>query len=297
MYKRLTRLTAYIGARPRLAAPAFGLLGAFGFRHPCLADWVAWCGRSGLAGLAQRDAEAGFLLGWLFGVAHLTLANSWIATAFTYQAEMPPTLGWAAVPLLSCYLAVYPTLATLAAKWLAQGLEKVAGEGGIARFGVLLAACWIVTEWLRSWVFTGYPWPPLGLMLLGGYDTPGVAAVLPVTGTYALSGVIVLIATVFAVDFRARRWVNAGLLAAILTLAMVVSEIRQVRKEARYPTRSSSRTFRRNSATIRVISKSISRNWRASPCRATMNRVSCCGPKRRCRTICAMAIRNAITSK
>ena len=222
MYKRLTRLTAYIGARPRIAAPVFGLLGAFGF--PPIHAWpIGLLGVAGLVWLVWRSAtlKRAFLLGWLFGVAHLTFANSWIATAFTYQAEMPPALGWAAVPLLSCYLAMYPALATLAGKWLAQGLRRMSAEVGIGRFGVLLAACWIVTEWLRSWVFTGYPWPPLGLMLLGGYDTPGVAAVLPVTGTYALSGVVVLIATVFAVDFRARRWVNAGLLAAILTLAMV----------------------------------------------------------------------------
>ncbi len=222
MYERLTRLAAYIGARPRLAAPVFGLLGALGF--PPIHAWpIGLLGVAGLVWLVWRSAtlKRAFLLGWLFGVTHLTLANSWIATAFTYQAEMPPALGWAAVPLLSCYLAVYPALATLIAKWLAQRLGGISSEVGIGRFGVVLAACWIVTEWLRSWVFTGYPWPPLGLMLLGGYETPGVAAVLPVTGTYALSGIVIAIATVFAADVRARRIVNAALLAVIVTLTML----------------------------------------------------------------------------
>ena len=74
------------------------------------------------------------LIGWLFGVGHFTVGNGWIATAFTYQANMPAILGWAAVPLLSLYLAVYAALAAGVAKWIAgRGGEKVParipGEG------------------------------------------------------------------------------------------------------------------------------------------------------------------------
>src|SRR5688500_12821336 len=35
------------------------------------------------------DVRRAALLGWLFGVGHFTVGNAWIATAFTYQAEMP----------------------------------------------------------------------------------------------------------------------------------------------------------------------------------------------------------------
>ena len=28
------------------------------------------------------------------------------------------------------------------------------------------AGCWILAEWLRSWVFTGFAWNPLGAVLL-----------------------------------------------------------------------------------------------------------------------------------
>src|SRR3546814_4084625 len=89
---------------------------------------------------------------------------------------MPAFLGWLAVPLVCAYLAIYPALAALAA-------HRLTGKLGVLRFGMMLAAAWIVTEWLRSWVFTGYPWPPLGLMLLGGFDAPGIARALPWLGT------------------------------------------------------------------------------------------------------------------
>ena len=51
-----------------------------------------------------------------------------------------------------------------------------------------------VAEWLRGWVFTGYAWNPLGVVLLGGFDSPGLAVFAPWLGTYALSGLAALIA-------------------------------------------------------------------------------------------------------
>lgn len=131
-------------------------------------------------------ARTAAALGWLFGVGHFSLGNNWIATAFTYQAEMPVWLGWIAVVLLALYLAIYPALGALAAWWLTRRWH--------AAFVPAFAACWIVSEWLRSWVFTGFAWNPLGAVTLGGFDRPGLAAIAPWTGTYALSAVVVLLA-------------------------------------------------------------------------------------------------------
>lgn len=209
------RVSDFVAARPRWAALGLGLVAATAY--PPLHLWPA--GLLALAGFVAllRQAPSGraaLALGWLFGWAHLTLANNWIATAFTYQAKMPELLGWLAVPLLCVYLAIYPALAALAA-------YVVARRSGPLAFGMLLAAAWIVTEWLRGWVFTGYPWPPLGLTLLGGWDTPGAARLLPWIGTYALSGLTIGIAALIAWAFTERRWIPlAGASAAVLALML-----------------------------------------------------------------------------
>ena len=53
---------------------------------------------------------------------------------------------------------------------------------------LLLAAAWIVTEWLRATLFTGFAWNPVGVALL-----PTAASWLTAwIGTYGLSGVAVL---------------------------------------------------------------------------------------------------------
>lgn len=214
-------LTAYarIMAHPRIAAMVLGLLAATGF--PPLGLWpVSLMAMGGLTWLilSSPTTRQAAMLGWLFGVAHFSLANNWIATAFTYQAEMPAFLGWFAVPVLSLYLAVYPALACAAAHRL--GAHRSGRNTSFLMGAVGFAGCWTVAEWLRSWVFTGYAWDPLGLVLLGPFDRPGLAAVLPWTGTYALSGVVIVLGAGLLALLRERRIISALLMAALLAVGM-----------------------------------------------------------------------------
>jgi apolipoprotein N-acyltransferase len=161
-----------------------------------------------LAALCELLHRAGslrraLLIGWLFGLAQFVIGLNWIATAFTYQAEMPAWLGWVAVVLLAIYLAIYPALTALAA-WRFRGHP----------IGYVLAAgaAWIATEWLRATLFTGFAWNPLSVILA---DTParGLTRWL---GTYGLSGIVMLGAAALA----DRRRLVAFPLALIATLGL-----------------------------------------------------------------------------
>ncbi|MBU7579621.1 MAG: apolipoprotein N-acyltransferase [Porphyrobacter sp.] len=220
MMERLAAVPALAQRRAGLVAIALGLIGACAY--PPLHLWPL--GLAALAGFvwlihAADNWKQALGRGWLFGWAHLTLANNWIATAFTHQAQMPEFLGWVAVPLLCIYLAWYPALAALAAHLLAR-------KRPLWAFGLVLAGAWIITEWLRGWVFTGYPWPPVGLMLLGTWGAPGIAQALPWMGTYALSGLALLIAVSLLAALLDHRRVNAALLALPVTIFMQEQALR-----------------------------------------------------------------------
>jgi apolipoprotein N-acyltransferase len=212
---------SFAAKRPGLTSALLGMLAACGF-PPVHAWWIA------IPALALfiwhlREApgwRAALARGWLFGWVHLTLANNWIATAFTYQAKMPEILGWIAVPLLCVYLAIYPASAALAAHLTAR-------HSGPLAFGAVFSGAWIVSEWVRSWAFTGYPWPPMGLMLLGGWEEPGLAAALPWLGTYALSGLAMLIAAMlFAGHSVARLGIMFALFVAMTLPGFVFGQPR-----------------------------------------------------------------------
>ncbi len=200
---------------PRSASMLLGVLAAAGY--PPFKLWPVALLAMGLAvfHLTRTTGwRAAMMRGWLFGVGHFTATNVWIATAFTHQSEMPAFLGWIAVPLLSLYLAVYPALAAAATRALVRDDDRPTATT------LAFAGLWIVTEWLRSWVFTGYAWGPFGLALLGSDDRPGLAMLLPWTGTYAFSGLATAVAGMLWLWLRARRYAPAAVLALGVTGAM-----------------------------------------------------------------------------
>ena len=143
--------------------------------------------------------------GWWFGVGQFVVGLNWIATAFTYQAAMPVWLGWIAVVLLSLYLAVYPAAAAgLAWRW---------GRHQPLMFVLLAAAAWIVTEWLRATLFTGFAWNPVGVALIDtGFSWPARWI-----GTYGLSGLTVLLGGAVLLAFASHQ--RRAALALVLAVA------------------------------------------------------------------------------
>lgn len=130
------------------------------------------------------NRRAAFARGWLFGVGHFTVGLNWIAHAFDFQDAMPHWFGYGAVVLLSLYLAVYPGLAAL----LAYG-ARAPGSTSRGLFTLAFAAGWILTEYLRATLFTGFAWNPLSVIAVG---LPA-AAYAQWVGTYGLSGLLILI--------------------------------------------------------------------------------------------------------
>jgi len=186
--------------RLNLLALAAGLASATGFAP--LGLWPVTLAAFALLLWLVREAprlRSALARGWWFGVGHFTIGLNWIAVAFTYQDAMPAWLGWVAVVVLSLYLAVYPAAAAgLAWRW---------GRTQPLRLALLFAAAWIVTEWLRATMFTGFAWNPLGVALL---PTP-VSRLAAWLGTYGLSGLTALAAGAVLL-LALKRWREASAL-------------------------------------------------------------------------------------
>ena len=187
---------------PRLCALTLGAFAALGFEP--LGLWpLTLLGIAGLITLLRAAPHriAAFRLGWCFGLGMFAISLNWLPTAFTFQAALPVWLGWVAELIIAAYLALYPGLAALAA-WPARR-RPVA-------LVLALAAGWILAEALRGWALTGFPWNPLGAVLVGTYDSVGAARLLPWLGTYALSGLAVLLGGLWYLGLmqfrRDRRW-------------------------------------------------------------------------------------------
>ncbi len=159
--------------------------------------------------------------GWVFGVGHFAVGLNWIATAFTYQSNMPQWLGAIAVLLMAMYLAVFPALAG-ALTWLLAHTRATVLESPRPRmlaFTCLFAAAWMACEWLRASLFTGFPWNPLSAVSLA---VPGVVQAARWIGTYGLSALLVLASGLLWMSFERRRLAtSAGALVLILAVLLV----------------------------------------------------------------------------
>ena len=192
-----------------LAALVAGATSAFAFQP------VGWWPLMilAIAALCEMVARATSLrlalwVGWLFGLGQFVIGLNWIATAFTYQAAMPPWLGWIAVVLLSLYLAIYPAMAS--------GLAWRFGANGRLALVLALAGGWAITEWLRATMFTGFAWNPVGVAMVDTFFRHTTTLI----GTYGLSALTVLLGGAAWLCVR-RRLLGATILAGAALFGFV----------------------------------------------------------------------------
>lgn len=121
-----------------------------------------------------------FSLGW-FGSG-----VSWIYVSLDQYGDVPPLGSVAMIGLLAAYLALYFTAAITLSRWLRR----------YTRFAIFtLPATWLLFEWLRSFVLTGFPW-----LSVGYSQTHSFFAVLaPYIGEVGISFVLILLSCLISV--------------------------------------------------------------------------------------------------
>lgn len=177
-------------ARAPLAAFLLGAATVLGFAPIGLAP-LPFFSAAGLLWLWQGAAAArgAAALGFAFGLGLFLAGVSWVYVSLHDFGAMPAPLAAIATLLFCALLALYPALV---------GYLQARLAGPVAAKQLLLIpALWTFTEWLRDWVFTGFPWLTLGYSQaaspLSGYA--------PLTGVFGLSWLV---------------WLCAGLLLALL---------------------------------------------------------------------------------
>ena len=162
-----------------------------------------------VAVLHTATPARGAWLGWLFGMGQFSAGVSWVyISVYFYGGDAGLSLSLLVMMLLVAYLSLFPALMA----WLVSRCRTSAA----GRYLLIFPAAWFLSEWMRSWVFTGFPWLNLGYSQI---ESP-LAGYAPLLGAYGIGWLTALSAGALALLVSGRP---PRRIAAIMTLLLVWS--------------------------------------------------------------------------
>lgn len=156
--------------------------------------------------LRNLDARTAFARGTWFGFGFWLAGVSWVYVSIHVYGYTPIGVAVFLTLLFALFLAlIFFAWWTALYAYLARGVLRPA----------LFVALWVLAEWVRSWLFTGFPWLYQGYAFI---DTP-LAGWAPTGGVLLVSALVVGIA-VLCVDI-VRGTQRARIIAVCAILAIV----------------------------------------------------------------------------
>lgn len=180
---------------PLLAFVA-GLIGPLAFSP---VDW--WpCGLLSLALLYHTVVDSrgrrAAIIAWWYGVGFFGAGSSWIYVSISVYGNAGPLLAAFITLLFVLAMALFITLPLWL--WRRYATQRWHAAG--------FAASWVLGEWLRTWLFTGFPW----LFAGSAHVDTLLAGVAPVLGVFGISFLLALTAALLTDRLRALRVAGAG---------------------------------------------------------------------------------------
>ena len=164
----------------------------------------------------RADARGAFIHVWLFATGATFTGNSWIFFSLYYHGGSPAILAVTIIVLLAMFLALFPAIS-------AYLFNRFCRCADLSRLLIVFPAAWLLAEWLRGYIWTGYAWMQPGYTQL---DLP-LSGYAPVIGTHAIGALIVFTSGVLvALLLKKLSWQKALLVVALVwTAGFVLKQV------------------------------------------------------------------------
>jgi apolipoprotein N-acyltransferase len=178
-----------------LSFPKFGL------------GFIAWIAFVPLL-IALRNVSSlrrALFLGWIAGLTACIGILYWITYVVVYYGHLPLFLGVAIMLLLACYLSLYAALFAAGLVYLRRWVPLY----------LVAPVLWVCLEYLKSKLFTGFPWENLGYSQFNNFFLIQIADIV---GVFGLSFLILLLNVAFFEIITERSKKSFALAASVLLL-------------------------------------------------------------------------------
>jgi apolipoprotein N-acyltransferase len=161
--------------------------------------------------LRTHSRRAGFLIGLVWGLGFFIAGVSWVFVSLSVYGGMAAWLAALTTFLFCAVLALFPAMVgAMQARWPGSPAWRVL---------LLMPLAWGATEWMRGWIFTGFPWLAMGYSQVPASPLAGYA---PLVGVYGVSFLLALIAGLLAWSLTMRGQLAQRVWAVTAILALGV---------------------------------------------------------------------------
>ena len=174
--------------------------------------------------LRAENARIAAWIGWAFGLGVFGAGIGWIYIALHDYGDMPCLLALLATFLFVAFYALFPAVVGYAqAKFKAPTWSRLV---------IVMPALWVLAEWARGQLFTGFPWLTFGYSQAAASPLAGYA---PLLGVYGVSLLLAVSASLLLLLWKA-RWNQSSksawvILILLWTLGAVLREIEWTRPQ------------------------------------------------------------------
>ncbi len=157
-------------------------------------------------------------LGFFFGFGLFSAGIGWLYVAQHDYGDMPLLLALSTTALFAAFLALFPAL-------IGYAQARLRAPSWV-RLILVMPALWVLLEWIRGLLFTGFPWLTLAYSQVSASPLVGYA---PIFGVYGVSLAVTVSAGLLALWWQ-MRWNAQGkaALAALLLLWASAAALRAI---------------------------------------------------------------------
>jgi len=153
--------------------------------------------------LNSTAKDAGYF-GYVFGFGMFGIGVNWLHISINLFGGVNLAGALIITFILVAFLSLYPALVTYV-------YRRFFANKGIFHFVIVMPALWVLSEWFRSWIFTGLPWLNIGYSQI---DTP-ISSLAPVLGQYGVSWFTALISALLVALYLTSRMAKIALVSVL----------------------------------------------------------------------------------